>query len=316
VEGRVVRRARRGKLLTLVEALVASVAAVTATTTVLALGAVAAWGDGGIDPVNCDTNPTAPDCVVDVVTVASDGDGGSGGVSRCHDFVGEAAPCFIQKWGWNGGDGCYYYKPASEPWAQSFGAPTPPAAWYEGWCGSVATGFSVVTRMRIFGSPPGQALLVAEAVKRLRLPAPAIRLNPAPPAAQVVHLPTWLWLDPSSWATRTATASVPGLSVTATATPVSVRWSTGDGATLTCPGAGTPWTDGTDPRKASPDCGHTYTVTSGQGTFRVTATTTWTVSWAGGGASGTEPALTSTASADLKVAGLPTVITGDGRVAR
>lgn|GEM_PF-3054673 len=271
-----------------------------------------ARADDGIDPVNCDTNPTAPECIVDVINIGDDGQGGSGGTARCHDIVGEVAPCFIQKWGWNGGDGCYY-KLASQEWVDVLGEPIPPARWYEGACVDVANNNVVLTRLRVFATPPGQALLVAEAIKRLRLPAPAIRLNPKPPAAQVVHLPSWLWLDQSSWGTRRATASVPGLSVTATATPVSVRWSTGDGAIVTCRGAGTPWTEGTDARKPSPDCGHTYTVGSGEGTFTVTATITWTVTWAGGGASGTEPPLTSTASAQVKVAGVPTVITGDGR---
>ena len=97
----------------------------------------------------------------------------------------------------------------------------------------------------------GVEQLAQQAARSLVLPPPAIRLNPSPPAAQLIHVPTWLWLDPSSWGSRTATASVPGMSVTATAVPVSVRWSTGDGGGVTCQGAGTPWTGG-DPMAASP----------------------------------------------------------------
>jgi hypothetical protein len=283
---------------------------VAAAVMVATLVPVEAWADDGIDPVNCVTSPTAPECVVDVITVGGSGQPGGSGVAQCHDIDLEVAPCYIQKYGWNAADGCYY-KPASQSFSDAYPL-DPPETWYEGWCGNVRTGFSVVTRMRIFVSPPGQMLLVAEAVKLLKLPAPAIRLNPAPPAAQLVFVPTWLWVDASSWSSRTATASVPGLSVTATATPTTLSLSTGDGATVQCQGAGTPWQSGGDPMAESPDCGHTYTRSSGSGVFSVRATVTWNVSWAGGGATGAEPALTSTATADVKVAESPTVITGGG----
>lgn len=310
MEGRVVRRARHRNLLSLAPGFRAAAVVAAAVALAIVLVPGTAWADGVFDPVNCDISPTAPECVVDVINVGESGASGGSGVARCHDFTGEVAPCFIQKYGWNGGDGCYY-KPATEEWSDAFPVP-PPAAWYEGWCGSVAANLTMLTRMRTFGSPPGQALLVAEAIRRLRLPAPVIRLNPAPPAAQLVFVPTWLWVDGSSWGRRSATASVPGLSVTATATPVSVSWSTGDGATVRCRGAGTPWRPGGDPLARSPDCGHTYTRASGSGVFTVRATVTWKVSWAGGGASGTEPALTSTATAQVRVAESPTVITGEG----
>jgi hypothetical protein len=271
--------------------------------TLVALAPATAWADGALDPVNCDTSPSAPECVVDVITVGGRGEPDRSGSARCRDFTGEVAACYIAKYGWNGGDGCYY-KPAPDGWAEAFGVPQPPAAWYEGWCGSVTAGLTMLTRMRVLGNPPGQALLVAEAVRRLRLPAPVIRLNPGPPAPQVLFVPTWLWVDSSLWGSRSAVASVPGLSVTATATPVSVTWSMGDGATVTCHGAGTPWRIGTDPDVESPDCRHTYTIASRDapgGRFTVTASITWRVTWAGGGAFGTEPALTSTASVAVLV---------------
>ena len=77
-----------------------------------------------------------------------------------------------------------------------------------------------------------------------------------------------------------------GGSVTATATPVSVTWRPGDGSTVTCHGAGTPYTSADDPAAPSPDCGHTYTRSSaGQpgGAFTATATITWDVAWQGAG---------------------------------
>jgi hypothetical protein len=293
---------------TMTRALALVVALACALAAALLTGWSTAVADDGWGRVDCIQHPTVPECVVTVVTSDEPGTPGHTSTVVCRDFFGDPAPCYLTERGWNAADGCYY-KPAPDGWADAFGHPTPPAAWYEGWCGSVANNVTALTRMRVFGQPPRQALQVAEAVRRLQLPAPVIRLNPPPPAAQLVHVPTWLWLSTPAWSRRSATASVPGLSVTATATPVSVTWSTGDGSTVTCHGAGAPWSGG-DPMAQSPDCGHTYTRHSGAGVFTVRATITWSVSWAGGGTSGTEPALTSTATADIRVAESPTVITG------
>ncbi len=87
------------------------------------------------------------------------------------------------------------------------------------------------------GALPDPAALAQQAYDQLRLPSPAIRLSPA--GRQLVKLPTWLWLDRAGWAASSATASVPGESVTAIATPARVVWSFGDGSTLTCTGPGT-----------------------------------------------------------------------------
>jgi hypothetical protein len=99
---------------------------------------------------------------------------------------------------------------------------------------------------------------------------------------------------------------VPGESVTATATPVSVTWHPGDGTTVTCQGAGAPYTSADNPAAASPDCGHTYTSSSaGQpgGAFTATATITWDVTWQGaGGAGGALAPLFTTAVAAFRVA--------------
>jgi hypothetical protein len=52
--------------------------------------------------------------------------------------------------------------------------------------------------------------LAYEASRELPLPYPRPVLSPAIGADQLVGLPTWLWLEPGSWATLDATASVPG----------------------------------------------------------------------------------------------------------
>jgi hypothetical protein len=157
------------------------------------------------------------------------------------------------------------------------------------------------------------AVVAQSAVATLRLPKPTIRFKPAPPAPQFVNLPTWLWLAPGSWAPRAATASVPGLAVTATAKPIRVLWSTGDGAQVTCTGPGTPWRAGMDPAAASPTCGHTYrqpSVGRSGGVFAVRATVTWQVAWAGGGQTGAVPQLSTTSTAQIVVREAPAVNSG------
>ncbi len=152
------------------------------------------------------------------------------------------------------------------------------------------------------GQPAPSPEQVAQMARnRLRLPAPTIAANPV--GDQLVNLPTWLWL--STWQPVSATASVPGVSVTAVATPTLVSWSMGDGAVVTCAGPGTPFRPGGDPRAPSPDCGHTYRTSSANQpghAFPVTATVHWTVTWSGAGQSGTFPDLTTTGNAAFRVA--------------
>jgi hypothetical protein len=149
---------------------------------------------------------------------------------------------------------------------------------------------------------PSPAQLAQMARSQLRLPTPTIAANP--PGEQLVNLPTWMWLS-SGWGPVSATASVPGVSVTAVATPTSVSWSMGDGSTVNCTAAGTPFQPGTDPTAPSPDCGHTYhTSSASQATqaFSVTATVHWTVTWSGAGQGGTFPDMTTTGNAAFRVA--------------
>lgn len=148
-------------------------------------------------------------------------------------------------------------------------------------------------------------ILAQRAVDRLRLPQPGIEASPE--ATQLVHLPTWLWVTESSWAQQSASASVPGLTVTARATPVEARWATGDGDTVTCTGPGTPWQAGADPKTASPDCGHTYTRPSDD-EVEAQVTVTWRITWSGGGVSGTAPDMTTTATTTWPVLESQTVL--------
>lgn len=269
--------------------------------TVLPVGP--AQADDGLGGADCSTPPRPPECDVFAESPGQpaggatdntsggngdgNGDGGSGDGSG-----GETSACRYER---------------VEPQR-----PPPPGvsadgAWYTRICPVAGGGSAQSQAMWVAGAAPAvvdPAVLAVRARRSLRLSEPSIRLNPAPPAAQLVHLPTWLWLPRQQWQPVTATASVPGLSVTATATPVRVAWLTGDGVIRVCDGAGSAWAAGMDPKRASPTCGHTYTSTSAgrpSGTFELRATVTWQVTWAGGGDGGTLDPLTTTSAVAVRV---------------
>ncbi|WP_062204436.1 hypothetical protein [Streptomyces sp. NBRC 109706] len=132
------------------------------------------------------------------------------------------------------------------------------------------------------------------AVEQLELPSPVIHMSPSEDAYQMVRVPTWLWIGSEGWGAVEETASVPGVSVTAVARPVRVRWSLGDGSVVVCSGPGTPFSADFSPGDESPDCGYTYTRSSlaePGGVFTVSAELEWDVVWEGAGESGRVPGL-------------------------
>lgn len=156
----------------------------------------------------------------------------------------------------------------------------------------------------VAGAPPviSPEVLARQARARLDLPDVVIRVNPS--GDQLVGLPTWLFLDPASWRAQSATASAPGISVTVTARPTQAVWSMGNGDSVVCHGPGTPWRTGMDPAAASPDCGYRYLRSSAaapSGSFTVTVTVSWQVTWSGAGQGGTVPGLTTTAAVQVRV---------------
>jgi hypothetical protein len=149
------------------------------------------------------------------------------------------------------------------------------------------------------------ATLALRAQRELVLPLPSMFSSPGSTRAvnvpKVVNLPTWAWISNGSWAPVAATAALPGISVTATATPQFVVWSWGDGSSSECRGPGTAYARTvSNPAAASPDCGHTYTQTSKRAPglrFPVRATIHWRITWrATTGQAGQFPDMTSTAT--------------------
>jgi hypothetical protein len=129
-----------------------------------------------------------------------------------------------------------------------------------------------------------------------------------------VGIPVWLWAnnpEPLNYGPYTETATLGGVTVTATAKVSSVTWSSGDGQKVTC-AAGTPFDAAEMKDKAaqdSPTCGFRYQKTSGDGTFTVTATSHWTVSWTGGGTEGTIAVRDTSSTATVRVGELQSVNT-------
>ena len=141
-------------------------------------------------------------------------------------------------------------------------------------------------------------VLAQEARARLAIPAPEIRLNPSTRQDQLVQVATWMWVDSSTWGSRSATAAVPGVAVTATAAAQRVVWDMGNGDRVTCTGPGTPYDTSRGEAEQRSDCSYTY---RHAGYFTVTATVEWAAAWSGPGAGGSLPTLTRSASVPVRV---------------
>ncbi|MGY0541412.1 hypothetical protein ACW14X_28120 [Nocardioides sp. YJ-D4] len=208
-------------------------------------------------------------------------------------------PCQSPYGYWSNGNNCYI-EPAKPP---------PPAgdpAWkgHEPDDGAVYNCYqpqtSLLTLIWSPAPPEGAAAgpsprEVAEmAVEKLDLSAIQIGITPEPGPDRVglVGMPVWMWAkkpNSNTYGPATASASAGGITVTATARVHEITWDMGDGTTVECRSAGTPY-EASFGKKASPDCGHVYRLSSARepnGTYSVTATSAWVITWQGAGQAGT-----------------------------
>lgn len=275
-------------------------AAVAAATLVLVLG------PGALRASEVVCGPYTTFCIIDVATPGNPGSGsGSSGSTSgaastarvCTDrYTGDVVPCHDPTLGWfNDDDSCYWLLADPQPpdgpiWqghhagdgamylrscVDSFGVDN---GW--GWLAATPPWYGAN------GVTPAQ--LAQRAVNQMQLTGPAIRTSIPADKFGVVGVPVWLWtaVSPTTWGPTSATASVPGLSVTATAKATQIVWDTGDGRRETCRNPGTAHYPG---GVTSPTCQHIYERTSADEPhqeFSITATTTWQVTWTGGGDSG------------------------------
>jgi hypothetical protein len=267
----------------------------TAATFVLVAPANADPGDGN----NCSTGVV----VVCGVGVGNGGPGGSsnqGGTTgapagftsapaNC-SYQGQPVPCETADGWWSNEPGnCVGYvrlaPPAEQsppPPGQSFGA----GAWYlcTTYCPPAAAGGRDCFGATFWSDVPPAGITTytpAEAAALLvkSFPLTGITIGMAPQDNP----------QPLTFGPYSKSATLGGVTVTATAAVQSVTWSGGDGQTVTC-GAGTAFNEAAmqdELASDSPTCGFRYQKTSGDGTFTVTATSNWLVRWTGGGTDGT-----------------------------
>ncbi|WP_314223642.1 ATP/GTP-binding protein [Streptomyces zaehneri] len=164
---------------------------------------------------------------------------------------------------------------------------------YEQTCGWVDF-TNTITRLVWMAEPPAQesvdpAVLAQRAVDSMTLLGPDIA-SPRAAGKYTVGVPMWLWVNQSAttYGPNTASATAGGITVSATAQVSKIVWTMGDGDSVACTGPGTPYTS-SEGMAQSPTCGHVYAKTSAGASnskFPVTATSTWTIDWQGGGQAG------------------------------
>ncbi|MFG1905243.1 hypothetical protein [Kribbella sp. NPDC048928] len=130
---------------------------------------------------------------------------------------------------------------------------------------------------------PDPVTLAYQAIAEMQLAPPLVKTAPAAGQIGLVNMPVWLWVTKSenTWGPIVRSASVPGLSVTATAKVKAINWSMGDGQTVRCEGPGTPYSKAMGV-KSSPTCGHRYSKTSHKlpnCKYPVTAVAQWDITW-------------------------------------
>ena len=229
------------------------------------------------------------------------GGGGGGGVQVCN-WQGVSVPCSGPYGTFDPADGCYYMEaqpqpPAGDPSWQGHqpgdGAVYTRTCPYQGGAGAANVWLAQAPAAPLTITP-GQ--LAYKTVNTMGLKPATVHTRPDGGGKKtgLVGSPIWLWVDGGDHAYAGpdkklhVSASVPGLTVTATVWVSKLVWDMGDGGTANCSGPGTAYTNA-DGANASPDCGYRYTKPSasqpGQ-QYAITATAHWTVTWVSGNLTG------------------------------
>jgi hypothetical protein len=221
------------------------------------------------------------------------GDGGGPSQPRkCYaksQYGDVEVPCYHDDWGVYDDNNCWWRPASDQPPPPEDGEQ--PGSWYSVYCMSPHGSYAVLRWVPDREAPrltPEQ--LARRALALIRLLPADIQIAPDPSGSGLVGLPVWMWttVNENTWGPISASDSDGGLTVTITARAVSIAWDMGDGRVVTCDNPGTPY-ESRFGNRPSPTCGHVYTSSSLDrpgGVYPVTATTTWRVSWEGGGQSG------------------------------
>ncbi|MFC0005459.1 hypothetical protein [Micromonospora siamensis] len=225
-------------------------------------------------------------------TGGSTGGGGStdGPAAKCQ-WNGRALPCHDDLLGWfNNADGCYYKLAEPQP------SVVEGKQWYVKTCNGGDLGAQETVLLDAapggFEAPPDPAELARQALASIELLPPRLKVAPRRGKGPgLVGLPVWMWASPGPnyFGPLHASASDRGLTVALSATVDRIVWDMDNGDTVTCTGPGTPYVvDGPRAGLTSPDCGYDQGYAQAR-TYRIRATTHWTVSWEGGGQSDSFP---------------------------
>ncbi|HEY6795930.1 MAG TPA: hypothetical protein VI248_14735 [Kineosporiaceae bacterium] len=137
------------------------------------------------------------------------------------------------------------------------------------------------------------AVQVAQrALAKLHLSGAQIVVAPQASGAGAVGLPVWLStaVTTGTWGPQQASDTEGRITVSINARASRIVWRMGDGGSVSCANPGTAY----EPRfgmAASPTCGYVYAAPSStlahpHARYTITATTYWTVTWAGDGQNG------------------------------
>ena len=159
-------------------------------------------------------------------------------------------------------------------------------------------------------APPAGAvdpeLLARQALASLSLPGAPISMTPEPNLIEpnvLIRRDNHVWVPQGSLVPMTASASDGGLTVSLTASPSSIIFTSKDGDGVTSASCDPALIDGPPSNPlGTPVCSLVWERTSRDqpdGQYTITASTTWTAAWTGGGQSGT---LTTTTTSTAQVA--------------
>lgn len=149
-------------------------------------------------------------------------------------------------------------------------------------------------------------VLARQALASLSLPGAPISMTPEPNLIEpnvLIRRDNHVWVPQGSLAPMTASASDGGLTVSLTASPSSIIFTSKDGDGVTSASCDPALIDGPPSNPVgTPVCSLVWERTSRDqpdGQYTITASTTWTAAWTGGGQSGT---LTTTTTSSAQVA--------------
>lgn len=273
-----------------------------------------AAGEGG-SPCPSGTDPVSVGSGVICVVVTDPGDPGQPGEpgepgdggqapAGCYKSDGTQVPCQTNDGYWWSGYQCYAAPYDAPPGTPAWQGHTEGSLWQCTSCESA--GSSTTCNVQIIWTAPGEEpgpptpqQLATTALDQLPLAQADVHTAPAPPAETYVGVETWLWVPDGQWRTLTKGVTAGATTVTVTAAPSQIVWDLGP-ASITCYGPGKPWEQGMSDA-ATTTCGHTYETSSvdqPDGSFAISATIRYQVTWTCAGAC-------STAGGDLGLVDAP-----------